>query len=33
MAFLGELTEEGDEGESATPGQADATPEAPSPSS
>jgi N utilization substance protein A len=33
MSFLGELTEEGDDGESAAPGKADATPEAPSPSS
>jgi N utilization substance protein A len=32
MSFLGELTEEGDEGESTAPGKADATPEAPSPS-
>jgi N utilization substance protein A len=33
MSFLGELTEEGDDGESSAPGKADATPEAPSPSS
>jgi len=32
MTFLGELTEEGDDGESSAPGPADATPEAPSPS-
>ncbi len=32
LSFLGELTEEGDEGESPSPGTADEAPEAPSPS-
>ncbi|MBI3082129.1 MAG: hypothetical protein HYY94_04330 [Gemmatimonadetes bacterium] len=32
LTFLGELTEEGDEGESSPSGTADPTPEAPSPS-